>query len=99
MAWVAFGYVFFTLGQAVENQLMARYKSKRLMLPQLVGGLTNVCLALYLIPRQGMIGAAQANMGSFVGQFAMTFYVWQRSMDPNKSMPDKQSNDDKSQGF
>jgi O-antigen/teichoic acid export membrane protein len=80
MAWVAFGYAFFTLGQAVENQLMARYKSGRLILPQLVGGLTNLGLALYLIPRGGIIGAAQANMGSFVVQFLATLYMWRMSV-------------------
>jgi O-antigen/teichoic acid export membrane protein len=76
MGWVAFGYAFLTLGQAIENQLMASYKPKRIILPQMVGGVTNVALAFYLIPRHGVVGAAQANMGSFALQFIATFFMW-----------------------
>ncbi len=76
LAWVAFGYAFSTLAQAIENQLMARYRPGRLILPQLVGGLANLALALYLIPICGVVGAAQANMGSFAIQFVVTLVMW-----------------------
>lgn len=61
MGWIAIGYGFLAMAQAVENRVLSRAASRRLVLPKLAGAGANLALAIVLIPKFGVTGAAQAN--------------------------------------
>lgn len=66
--WVASGYSFMNLIQVLENRLLSKGVSSRLVLPSVAGAVFNVVANLVLIPRFGLLGAAQATAATFVLQ-------------------------------
>ncbi len=87
MMWVVFGYVAYSLILVFENRLLALEQSRRLILPQFAGAVVNVLLSITLIPKTGIVGAAQANAASFCAQLGVTVLVLVIVLNKHKSQP------------
>jgi len=85
MMWVVFGYVVYSLILVFENRLLALEQSRRLILPQFAGAVVNVLLSIILIPKTGIVGAAQANAASFCAQLGVTALVLVIVLNKHKS--------------
>lgn len=72
MMWIAAGFGVQVVNQVVESRVMSLGNSSRLIWPMAVGAAGNLGLALLLIPRFGITGAAMAIAGSFPLQLAAT---------------------------
>jgi O-antigen/teichoic acid export membrane protein len=68
MMWVALGYGVFGVNQIFETRLLSLNRSARLLPSMALGAATNILFSLFLVSRNGIIGAAQATCASFVLQ-------------------------------
>jgi len=75
MIWVAGAYSLYGTTQVLETRLMSLDKSSKLILPLIVGAAANVAFSLILIPRAGILGAAQSTAASFFLQFLATLAI------------------------
>lgn len=75
MTWVAAAYGVQGVIQTLETRLMSLDRTFWLILPLAIGGVSNLAFSLLLIPRHGVIGAAQATAASFVVQAVVTILV------------------------
>jgi O-antigen/teichoic acid export membrane protein len=66
--WVVAGYSIYAVVQAIENRLLSFSNSASLIWPSVVAAVSNAVLNVILIPRQGIIGAAEATAGAFLLQ-------------------------------
>jgi O-antigen/teichoic acid export membrane protein len=72
LLWVASAYGVQGVIQVAESRLMSLDRTRRLLVPLIAGGAANLAFSLLLIPRLGVIGAAQATTASFVVQGLVT---------------------------
>ena len=79
MVWIAAAYGIQGMIQTLETRLMSRDRTAWLVPPLAVGGVANLLFSLLLIPRGGVLGAAQATTLSFVVQGAVTVWLLSRS--------------------
>lgn len=75
MIWIAAAYGVQGVIQTLETRLMSLDRTIWLILPLAIGGVSNLVFSLLLIPRYGVIGAAQATTASFTVQAAVTILV------------------------
>jgi O-antigen/teichoic acid export membrane protein len=61
MSWVAGAYGILAIALALENRIFSLEQPRRLMAVKAVSAVTNIGLALILIPVWGVVGAAMAN--------------------------------------
>lgn len=59
--WIVAGYGCGTLAQVVENRILASGNSRVLIWTKVAAAVTNLAMALLLIPSWGVVGAAMAN--------------------------------------
>ncbi len=67
------GYFIFSLAHIHSNYLVVIKKTKLVLLINVVMGLLNILLNLYLIPKYGMIGGAIATSTSLIVIFILSF--------------------------
>jgi O-antigen/teichoic acid export membrane protein len=76
MVWIASGYGVYGLTQVLETRLLSLGRSAQLLVPMAAGAAANIAFSILLVPRHGIIGAAQASCLSFVAQCVVTaFFV------------------------
>lgn len=63
--WVAFGFGLYTVTQALENALLSREDSHRIILPQVLGTAVSLLFTVILVCRSGVLGAIQAKVLGF----------------------------------
>ncbi|MGA2188610.1 MAG: oligosaccharide flippase family protein [Steroidobacteraceae bacterium] len=68
MLWVSLGYAVSGVTQIIESRMLSLGHSARLLFPMVLGAIANVTFSIFLIRRNGVIGAAQATCASFVFQ-------------------------------
>lgn len=78
LVWVSVGYALIMVVQTVENRLLSMTHSKTLIVPSTLAAIANIILNLVLIPRLGVIGAAQATAGSFAVHLTLIFFALAR---------------------
>jgi O-antigen/teichoic acid export membrane protein len=79
MIWIAVAYGVQGIIQTLETQLMALNQTPRLILTLAVGGGANLLFSSLLIPKLGVLGAAQATTASFVIQAGVTALMLHRN--------------------
>jgi O-antigen/teichoic acid export membrane protein len=72
LAWIAGAYSVQGVIQTLETWLMVQERTGWLIAPLALGGLANLGFSLWLVPRFGAVGAAQATTASFLVQGAAT---------------------------
>lgn len=65
MLWVGVGHLLYGVTQVLENRLLSLGISARLIVPSVIGGLTNIGACLVLIPMLDASGAAMAKVIAF----------------------------------
>ena len=75
MMWIASGYAVYGLTQVFETRLLSLGRSAQLVAPMACGALANIGLSELLVPRHGILGAAQASCLSFVVQGLVTALI------------------------
>jgi len=58
--WVACGFAFYALTQAMENGLLSNENSRGILPPTIIGAFVSLLFTLILVPRFGILGAVQA---------------------------------------
>ncbi len=74
--WVACGFGLYTLTQALENGLLSREHSHRIIMPQVLGTAVSLIFTVILVSRSGVLGATQAKVLGFGIQSIATLWTF-----------------------
>jgi len=85
--WVGLGYGLLGVAQAMENRILSLGHSRRLVWPAVLTAVSNVALSFLLIPRHGIVGAAQATAASFFVYLGMLLLELARQRHVSRPSP------------
>lgn len=85
--WIGLGYSFQAIYQAIENRLYSYFESSKVLIPTIIGAVTNILLNVTLLPILGILGAAITTALSFLFQTIAIFisFIQKRSILIKKS--------------
>jgi len=73
--WICIGYALYGIIQTIENRILSFGKSRRIILPSIIGAIINIFAGIILIPILGIIGAAQSVFFSFFIQMLVITFI------------------------
>ena len=76
--WIGLAFFFLTLTQLYESFFYAEYKTKIILLGNVISALLNVILNILLIPKYGIMGAAIATCLGFIVHFIVIYYNFKK---------------------
>jgi Na+-driven multidrug efflux pump len=79
MIWVSGAYAIYSVTQVLECRVLSYGRSAMLLLPMILGAISNLALSFWWISRHGIVGAAQATFASFLVQGVATMAIVLRS--------------------